>query len=126
MRVRHVQWLIAAALSRSARTAHRPNPAPIVVAAGGNLQAALDQAQPGQIVQLQAGATFTGNFVLPQKDGQLATSRFAPRRRTRSCRAPPMRIDLAHEPLLRDPPLRQRHARRCGPRPARTTGGSSG
>jgi hypothetical protein len=41
----------------------------IQVSAGGNLQAALDQAQPGQTIQLQAGATFTGNFVLPHKTG---------------------------------------------------------
>jgi hypothetical protein len=41
----------------------------IVVGAGGDLQAALNQAQPGQVVQLQAGATFDGNFVLPTKTG---------------------------------------------------------
>jgi PKD repeat protein len=43
--------------------------ATINVAAGGNLQAALDQAQPGDQVVLQAGAVFTGNFVLPTKSG---------------------------------------------------------
>lgn len=37
------------------------------VAAGGNLQAALDAAQPGDEVVLEAGATFTGNFKLPKK-----------------------------------------------------------
>jgi hypothetical protein len=42
---------------------------PIVVAAGGSLQAALNQAQPGQILQVQAGATFDGNFILPAKAG---------------------------------------------------------
>ncbi|HWJ55639.1 MAG TPA: hypothetical protein VNR90_05460, partial [Vicinamibacterales bacterium] len=42
---------------------------PIVVSAGGNLQAALNQAQPGQVIQLQAGATFDGNFILPLKTG---------------------------------------------------------
>ncbi len=36
----------------------------ISVASGGNLQAALDTAQPGDVVELAAGATFTGNFVL--------------------------------------------------------------
>ena len=41
----------------------------INVAAGGNLQSALDQAQPGDVILLQAGATFTGNFVLPNKSG---------------------------------------------------------
>jgi len=41
----------------------------INVSAGGNLQAALNQAQPGDQVVLQAGAVFTGNFVLPTKTG---------------------------------------------------------
>lgn len=41
----------------------------ITVNAGDNLQAALDAAQPGDEVVLQAGATFTGNFVLPAKPG---------------------------------------------------------
>src|SRR5262245_48957575 len=41
----------------------------ITVTAGGNLQSALDQAQPGDVIMLQAGATFTGNFVLHNKNG---------------------------------------------------------
>lgn len=43
--------------------------AQIVVAAGGNLQQALNDVQPGGSVTLAAGATFTGNFVLPIKMG---------------------------------------------------------
>src|SRR5262245_2995430 len=39
------------------------------VNAGSNLQSALNQAQPGDLILLQAGATFTGNFVLPNKTG---------------------------------------------------------
>lgn len=39
------------------------------VAAGGDLQAALDAAKPGDTVLLEAGATFVGNFVLRQKNG---------------------------------------------------------
>ena len=41
----------------------------IAVNAGGNFQTALNTAQPGDIIELQAGATFTGNFVLPNKSG---------------------------------------------------------
>ena len=41
----------------------------VVVGVGGNLQAALDQAQPGDLILLQPGATFTGNFVLQNKTG---------------------------------------------------------
>jgi len=39
------------------------------VPAGGNLQQALDAAQPGDVVLLAAGATFTGSFVLRKKTG---------------------------------------------------------
>jgi hypothetical protein len=41
----------------------------LTVAAGGDVQAALDQAEPGDTVLLQAGATFTGAFRLPNKAG---------------------------------------------------------
>ncbi|HWS56517.1 MAG TPA: hypothetical protein VN228_20430 [Pyrinomonadaceae bacterium] len=43
--------------------------ATIDVPAGGDLQAALDRALPGDEVVLAAGATFVGNFVLPAKAG---------------------------------------------------------
>ncbi len=39
----------------------------ITVNAGGNLQAALNNAQLGDTIVLQAGATFTGPFTLPNK-----------------------------------------------------------
>jgi len=39
----------------------------ITVASGGNLQTALNNAQPGDTIVLEAGATFTGNFILPTK-----------------------------------------------------------
>lgn len=39
------------------------------VPAGGDLQFALDSAQPGDVVALQPGATFTGPFTLPKKSG---------------------------------------------------------
>jgi len=41
----------------------------IVVRAGGDFQAALDKAKPGDTILLQAGATFKGNFNLPAKPG---------------------------------------------------------
>jgi len=41
----------------------------ISVNAGDDLQAALNQASAGDIIELQAGATFTGNFILPAKTG---------------------------------------------------------
>ncbi len=40
----------------------------ISVAAGGNLQNALNSALPGDVIQLENGATFSGNFVLPNKN----------------------------------------------------------
>lgn len=41
----------------------------IAVSAGGDFQAALNQAQPGDIITLQAGATYVGTFTLPVKTG---------------------------------------------------------
>ena len=43
--------------------------ATLTVSAGGNLQAALDNAQPGDRVIVEAGATFVGPFTLPKKNG---------------------------------------------------------
>jgi hypothetical protein len=40
-----------------------------VVPAGGDLQAVLNMAQPGDVIELQSGATYTGNFRLPLKAG---------------------------------------------------------
>ena len=37
------------------------------VPAGGDLQAALNAARPGDVITLQPGATYVGNFVLPNK-----------------------------------------------------------
>src|SRR6187549_3551332 len=45
--------------------------ATITVRAGEDLQAALDRARPGDTVQLEAGATWVGAFVLPAKNGPL-------------------------------------------------------
>ena len=42
----------------------------VTVAAGGDLQAALDRAQPGDVIALEAGARFVGTFTLPSKSGE--------------------------------------------------------
>ena len=41
----------------------------IVVPAGGSLQGAINAAQRGDVIELAAGATFTGNYTLPAKSG---------------------------------------------------------
>jgi hypothetical protein len=40
------------------------------VPAGGSLQAALDHAAPGDVIALEAGATYAGPFTLPRKSGE--------------------------------------------------------
>ena len=63
------------AVSAASPASPAPTPAPQssggtwTVAPGGDLQAAIDKAQPGDTIVLQAGATYTGNFVLPAKGG---------------------------------------------------------
>jgi hypothetical protein len=47
----------------------RPKGRKIHVGAGGNLQKALDDAKPSDVIVLDAGATFVGPFVLPEKPG---------------------------------------------------------
>jgi Right handed beta helix region len=41
----------------------------INVMAGGDVQAAIDQSRPGDVIMLEAGKTFTGKFRLPDKSG---------------------------------------------------------
>jgi hypothetical protein len=48
-------------------TFSQPSGGTIAVRAGGDFQAALNRAKPGDTITLQAGATFTGNFILPNK-----------------------------------------------------------
>lgn len=48
--------------------------ATITVPAGGNLQAAIDSALPGDTIVLTAGASYIGNFRLRKKAGASATS----------------------------------------------------
>ena len=73
--------------------------ATIYVAAGANLQTALNAAQPGDTILLEEGAEFVGNFVLPVKngDGWITVRTSAP-----DSLLPPMgvRINPSHAPLL--------------------------
>src|SRR5215203_3889506 len=45
------------------------NAATLTVPAGGSLQSAINAAQPGDTIVLQAGTTYTGDFILPNKSG---------------------------------------------------------
>lgn len=73
--------------------------ATVTIPAGGDLQAALDAAQPGDVIELEAGATYTGSFRLPVKNGTdfivLRTGGLNP-----ALPGPGQRIDKAHAPLL--------------------------
>ncbi|HEU4520947.1 MAG TPA: Ig-like domain-containing protein, partial [Thermoanaerobaculia bacterium] len=73
--------------------------ATINVPAGGNLQSAIDSAQPGDTVVLQAGATYSGTFTLGVKSG---TGWVVIRTSTpdSSLPAPGNRITPAHASLL--------------------------
>jgi hypothetical protein len=62
-----------AELPRASASTTYPSPSRQVrVAAGANLQSAIDAAQPGDELLLAPGATFTGNFVLPNKGSSTA------------------------------------------------------
>ena len=69
------------------------------VPAGGDLQAALNAAQPGDVVLLASGATYTGNFTLPVKNGDafiVVRTGGSPR----TLPAPGIRVSPAHSPAL--------------------------
>ena len=68
--MRHLRlWLSSACLCATVAAAATASAATITVNAGGNLQTAINTAQPGDTILLQAGAVFTGNFTLPAKSG---------------------------------------------------------
>src|SRR5580765_6110654 len=46
-----------------------PSGRTIAVPSGGDLQAALDNAKPGDVVTLEPGAVYRGPFTLPKKSG---------------------------------------------------------
>ncbi len=75
--------------------------ATIQVRAGDNLQAAINAAQPGDTLMLEAGATFTGNFVLPVKAGsEFITIRTAESAPGTALPATGSRILPSHAPSL--------------------------
>ena len=70
----------------------------IEVPAGGDLQQAIDRARPGDTIVLAPGATYVGNFVLPDKPGrQFITIRTAPHEKQPR---PQQRVTPAHASVL--------------------------
>src|SRR2546425_4142109 len=60
---------IASILAAAAVATVRVSAATITVPPGGDLQGAINAAQPGDTIILQAGATYIGAFGLPNKQG---------------------------------------------------------
>ena len=54
---------------RSVRFDPAPTFTTLTVPAGGSLQAAINAAKPGDVILLEPGATYVGNFTLPAKTG---------------------------------------------------------
>src|SRR4051812_47291749 len=67
MRLRAPRWVVVCACVFLIPAARPATAATIAVPAGGDLQAALNAAQPGDVITLTPGATYVGNFVLPNK-----------------------------------------------------------
>jgi hypothetical protein len=68
----HMKTLTTIALVLSMLTVGTATTVPaatLTVSAGGNLQAALDAAQPGDVIELEPGAVFVGQFKLRAKTG---------------------------------------------------------
>jgi len=62
-------WLAALSLVITGLLVGDPAAATITVRAGEDLQAALNDARPGDTIQLERGVTYTGNFTLPARSG---------------------------------------------------------
>jgi Putative binding domain, N-terminal len=61
---KHVIWVLAAFMVTAPLTSRVAAAATIMVGVGDSLQAAIDNANPGDVILLHAGVTFTGNFVI--------------------------------------------------------------
>ena len=70
------------------------------VRAGGDLQAAINAARPGDVILLEAGATFSGNFVLPDKGDTTAEITIRTDSTNAGLPLPGNRVTPAHAPLL--------------------------
>lgn len=92
-------WRCVCALLLTACSAANVDAATIYVAAGGDLQNALNAARPGDTVVLAEGAEFVGNFVLPVTvgDGWITVRSSAP---DSVLPAAGVRIQPSHAPLL--------------------------
>jgi Right handed beta helix region len=73
---RHLTVLLSIALlcivvSVAINVAERPSAqlAAVTVPAGGDLQGAIDRARPGEVILLEPGGLYVGNFTLPQTSG---------------------------------------------------------
>ncbi|HLL71051.1 MAG TPA: hypothetical protein VK363_06435, partial [Pyrinomonadaceae bacterium] len=89
---------------RPRRVASAPGGNTTTIRAGGNLQQALDRAQPGDTLLLEAGASFTGTYTLPAKRvGDASGANWITIRTSApDSELPPAgtRITPAHAPLL--------------------------
>ena len=75
-----------------------PSGRTIAVSAGGDFQSALNAAQPGDVITLEAGATFAGPFTLPDKPG---AAWITVRTSVPDDRLPPgTRVDPSHAALM--------------------------
>src|SRR4051812_13838400 len=90
-------WLAGAVAASWLSSAQAASPATLPVPAGGDLQAALVNAQPGDTIVLAQGATYVGNFTLPNKGGSgFITLQTSPE----GLPAPGERINPAHASRL--------------------------
>jgi len=77
--------------------------ATLTVPAGGDVQSAINAAQPGDTILLEAGASFTGPFSLPHKSSPNSDSSFITIRSSApdsSLPSPAQRISPSYSPLM--------------------------
>src|SRR5215471_1041150 len=67
MRFGFPAWVRGVICALAVSSAAPVNAATINVPAGGDLQQAINTAQPGDVIALAPGAVYVGNFVLPNK-----------------------------------------------------------